>query len=88
MSLDSMKEIFDRMEQEGKPFWEIVLSHKYRSDFYIVIYLFNAVCAIFSRLKYSYSESRFLETGIFISRQERRAFITSCAFIRALFVSS
>ena len=25
MSLDSMKEIFDRMEQEGKPFWEIVL---------------------------------------------------------------
>ena len=25
MALDSMKEIFDRMEQEGKPFWEIVL---------------------------------------------------------------
>ena len=25
MSLDSRKEIFDRMEQEGKPFWEIVL---------------------------------------------------------------
>ena len=25
MSLDSMKEIFDRMEQEGRPFWEIVL---------------------------------------------------------------
>ena len=25
MYLDSMKEIFDRMEQEGKPFWEIVL---------------------------------------------------------------
>ena len=25
MSLDSMKEIFEHMEQEGKPFWEIVL---------------------------------------------------------------
>ena len=25
MSLDSMKEIFDRMEAEHKPFWEIVL---------------------------------------------------------------
>ena len=25
MALDSMKEIFDRMEQEGQPFWEIVL---------------------------------------------------------------
>ena len=25
MALDSMKERFDRMEQEGKPFWEIVL---------------------------------------------------------------
>ena len=25
MALDSMKEIFDRMEQKGKPFWEIVL---------------------------------------------------------------
>ena len=25
MALDSMREIFDRMEQEGKPFWEIVL---------------------------------------------------------------
>ena len=25
MALDSMKEIFDRMAQEGKPFWEIVL---------------------------------------------------------------
>ena len=25
MSLDSMREIFDCMEQEGKPFWEIVL---------------------------------------------------------------
>ena len=25
MALDSMKEIFDRMVQEGKPFWEIVL---------------------------------------------------------------
>ena len=25
MSLDSMKEIFDRMAEEGKPFWEIVL---------------------------------------------------------------
>jgi L-serine dehydratase len=25
MALDSMKEIFDRMEQGGKPFWEIVL---------------------------------------------------------------
>ena len=25
MALDSMKEIFDRMAEEGKPFWEIVL---------------------------------------------------------------
>ena len=25
MTLDSMKEIFDRMAEEGKPFWEIVL---------------------------------------------------------------
>ena len=25
MSLDSMKEIFERMAQEKKPFWEIVL---------------------------------------------------------------
>ena len=25
MALDSMREIFDRMAEEGKPFWEIVL---------------------------------------------------------------
>ena len=25
MALDSMQEIFERMEQEGKPFWEVVL---------------------------------------------------------------
>ena len=28
MSLDSMKEIFDRMEAEHKPFWEIVLDER------------------------------------------------------------
>ena len=25
MSLDSMKEIFDRMAEKGQPFWEVVL---------------------------------------------------------------
>lgn len=26
MSLDSMKQIFEQMERENKPFWEVVLA--------------------------------------------------------------